>query len=247
MVRNILAIKEETCIKPIIGITLDWDDGIYKVNEAYVKAVVDAGGVPVCLPYAEESAGDRMICTIDGLLLTGGGDINPIFFGEEPLPKLGRVFTKRDEREIQWTKLAIQHHIPILAICRGLQVLNVALGGTIYQDIYDQLEGKVLLHSQTSPRFETSHFVQLQKQSRLSRIVQSDKISVNSFHHQAIKDVAADLRVVGVSSDGIVEAVEHQTAPFCLGVQWHPEQLAICGEEVSKKLFEAFVHACRKK
>lgn len=233
-------------IKPIIGITLDWDGGIYRLNEAYVKAVIDAGGIPVCLPYVEAEDGERIIQAIDGLLLTGGGDVNPILFGEEPLPNLGRVLTKRDEREIQWTNIALRRNIPILAICRGMQVLNVALGGTVYQDLYAQKKGKLLLHSQTSAREETSHFVHLHEKSRLQQIMGTKKILVNSFHHQAVKEIAEELAIVGVASDGIVEAVEHSSHPFCIGVQWHPEALALGGNEQAFKLFQSFVAACRK-
>jgi putative glutamine amidotransferase len=233
-------------MKPIIGITMDWEGGTYRVNDSYVQAVLNAGGIPICLPYIAEEDGEQLINKIDGLLLTGGGDINPILFGEEPLPKLGRVVTKRDEREIQWTKIALQRNIPILAICRGLQVLNVALGGTIIQDIYSQNEREILLHTQNSHRSETSHFVHLQDKCKLQQVVSSTKIAVNSFHHQAVKEIAEDLTIVGVASDGIVEAVEHKTSPFCIGVQWHPEELAFNGEEGAIKLFKAFVAACTK-
>lgn len=233
-------------MKPIIGVTLDWDKGVYQVNETYIKAIIEAGGIPVCLPYVEEEDGDQIIHAIDGLLLTGGGDIHPFFFGEEPKPKLGKVITNRDEREIQWTKLALQRNIPIFGICRGLQILNVALGGTIYQDIYAEYKGELLLHTQTCPRNEAFHFVALQEKSKLKQILKSEKIKVNSFHHQALKDVAKDLEVVGTASDGIIEAVEHKSYPFCIGVQWHPEAFAIEGMEQSKTLFQAFIDACKK-
>lgn len=232
-------------MKPMIGVTLDWEKGVYQINETYIKAIIEAGGIPVCLPYVEEEDGDKIIQAIDGLLLTGGGDIHPFFFGEEPKPKLGRVITKRDEREIQWTKLALQRNIPILGICRGLQILNVALGGTIYQDIYAEYKGERLLHTQTCQRNEASHFVTLQENSKLKQILKAAKIQVNSFHHQAINEVANDLEVVGTASDGIIEAVEHKTSPFCIGVQWHPEAFAIEGIEQSKTLFQAFIEACK--
>ncbi|MED3660519.1 gamma-glutamyl-gamma-aminobutyrate hydrolase family protein [Ureibacillus sp. FSL K6-8385] len=226
--------------------TMDWDEGFYRLNEAYVKAVMEAGGIPVGLPYAGEDDGERIINTINGLLLSGGGDINPILYGEEPLPRLGRVITERDEREIQWTIAAIQKKIPILAVCRGLQILNVALGGTVYQDLYAQKKRETLLHSQTSLRHETSHFVHLREDSKLYKIANTKKIAVNSFHHQAIKEAAKDLAIVGVASDGIVEAAEHKTLPFCLGVQWHPEALAVNGDPMSLALFRSFIAACRK-
>lgn len=223
---------------------MDFHEGSYRLNESYVKALLQAGGLPVSLPFTPEKEMDQFLATIDGLLLTGGGDINPLLFGEEPQLKLGKVLTERDEYEIQWTKKALQHNIPILGICRGLQILNVALGGTLYQDIYSQSKRDRLLHAQTSPRHETSHYVQLKENSKLHKMFKETNILVNSFHHQAIKDIANNLQIIGQAKDGIIEAVEHKTASFCIGVQWHPEELVAKGEKNSMKLFEEFVAAC---
>lgn len=220
---------------------MDFHDGNYRLSASYIQAIIAAGGVPFCIPFVLEKDMEQLIQDIDGLLLTGGGDINPLLFGEEPQPRLGRVLTARDVNEMRWTEIALQHNIPILGICRGLQILNVALGGTIYQDIYSQSKRDRLLHTQTSPRSETSHYVYLKENSQLQKIMMKSKIKVNSFHHQAIKDVASELSIVGQASDGIIEAVEHKQAHFCIGVQWHPEELAKKGEENSKKLFDEFI------
>lgn len=228
-------------MKPIIGVTMNYKEDQYFVNESYVQAIMNAGGIPICIPYGEVTEVELMINKIDGLLLTGGGDINPILYQEEPHPKLGQVLTMRDENELLWTKKALERKLPILAICRGLQILNVALGGTLYQDIYAQNQRELLLHSQKAARHETFHFVTLKENSRLFEILKKKNILVNTFHHQAIKEIASELDIVGKASDGIIEAVEHRTLHFCIGVQWHPEELAIIGEEYSVKLFQAFI------
>lgn len=235
-------------VKPIIGVTMNFEEGKYHLNEPYIQALEEAGGIPLCLPYLEEQDVERVVNTIDGLLLSGGGDINPLLFGEEPHPKLGRVLSKRDESEIALTKAALQQNIPLFGICRGLQILNVALGGTIYQDIYAQYPSRdqLLQHAQKSARAETSHFVHIKENSQLHRVFNQSKIKVNSFHHQAICKVAPNLVVSGISSDGIIEGVELPGRSFCIGVQWHPEELAKAGELHSLKLFQAFVKAAKE-
>jgi putative glutamine amidotransferase len=240
---------EVRSLKPIIGVTLNFEEGKYNLNSPYIQSIIQAGGIPVGLPYVGEQDVGEVLGPVDGLLLTGGGDINPLLFGEEPHPKLGSVLTQRDVSEIALTKAALQKKIPIFGVCRGLQILNVAFGGTIYQDLYSQAPNRdhLLKHAQKSPRDETSHLVHIKEDTKLRKLLQQSRIEVNSFHHQAINRMADDLVVCGMSSDGVIEAIEHPKHSFCIGVQWHPEELVMVKDVPSRKLFEAFVQASKVK
>lgn len=217
----------------------------YSVNIPYVQSILNAGGIPFCIPIGVEKENDQLFDVLDGLLLTGGVDVHPHFYEEEPHPKLGEIMLERDKFEIALTQQGLNKGTPILAICRGIQILNVALGGTLYQDIYSQCEGKVILHSQIADRSVASHFVEINKQSKLFEIIEEQKIPVNSMHHQSIKKVGNHLNIVATASDGIVEAAELDESihPFCIAVQWHPEEMAVVGDEYSKKLFSSFIEA----
>ncbi len=185
-----------------------------------------------------------------GLLLTGGDDVAPARYGERPLPAVAAVAPERDEFEIALVKEARRLGLPILAICRGVQVLNVACGGTLVQDIPTQVEN-ALNHALTVPphrAFDYAHDVWIEDNSLLASLMQerlngSDSCAVNSRHHQAVKEVAPGFRVVATAPDGIVEAIEDPAARFCLGVQWHPENFWRTGE--FRPLFEGFVEAAR--
>lgn len=231
-------------MKPLIGISMNYSDKKYVINEPYVKAIVEAGGIPYCIPFGIEEDAEQIIDLLDGLLLTGGVDIHPHYFGEEPHPKLGKVIQARDYNEMILIQAALKKKLPVFAICRGIQILNVALGGSLYQDIEAQYCTEPLLHKQNAARYETAHFIKIDKQSKLFEIVQSEKIAVNSLHHQAVKDVASSLKITAVSSDGIVEAAEMKDYPFCIAVQWHPEEMATAGDDCSKRLFQEFIKAC---
>ena len=183
---------------------------------------------------------------LDGILLTGGGDIDPTLFNEEPHAKLGEVTPARDSLEIELAKEMLQVNKPILGICRGLQILNVALGGADYSRYSFTKHKPILQHSQKAPRSHPSHFVQIEKDTILESITETPKIKVNSFHHQAVKDVPKPLIISGTASDGIIEAVESTAHHFVLGVQWHPEALAENGEAVSLRLFNKFIEKCKE-
>ncbi|SOC38246.1 gamma-glutamyl-gamma-aminobutyrate hydrolase family protein [Ureibacillus acetophenoni] len=232
-------------MKPVIGLTLSVENDTSFINWRYTKSIIEAGGLPVGIPLWVEEDAEQLVQMFDGLVLSGGGDIHPHIFGEEPHQKLGPVNSDRDRMELALAKAAIKQGIPIFAICRGHQVLNVALGGTIYQDIYSQRKD-IYLHSQTAPRHEGTHFISVSENSLLYKLLGKDKIVVNSFHHQAIKDVAPGVKVTGKANDGIIEAVEIKDYPFCLSVQWHPEEMGMGGDEDSKKLFAAFIEASKK-
>lgn len=223
------------------------DQQLY-LNEPYAKAIFEAGGLPILLPIGVESDIEQLLTLVDGVLLTGGYDIHPFYYQEEPYPGLGEVVPERDVLEITLTKKTIEKRKPFLGLCRGHQVLNVALGGTLYQDLSGQFDREGLLqHSQKAARGVATHSVEIVAGSVLEEIMGATRIAVNSFHHQAVKKVASSLRVVASSSDGVVEALVHEKSAFCVSVQWHPEEQAVKGDLAAKKLFEAFVNACRKK
>jgi microsomal dipeptidase-like Zn-dependent dipeptidase/gamma-glutamyl-gamma-aminobutyrate hydrolase PuuD len=214
----------EAARKPVIAITGNYDDQTCKLAEGYYKSVQRAGGVPVIVPPLTDT--DAIINTldhVDGLLLSGGGDINPLLVGEEPSPRLGSINSERDIPELLITQLAYNRQIPILGICRGIQTLAVALGGKVAQDISDIAKVK---HSQDAHRSEATHSIILEKDSTLYNIYNSDAQQyVNSFHHQAVSDPGPRFRVTAKAPDGIIEAIESREFKSIIGVQWHPECL----------------------
>lgn len=219
------------------------------IGQAYLSAVIAAGGVPVLLPLGlDEPRLLRALDCADGLLLTGGVDIAPALFGEEPHPKLGTVDTERDTAEMALAKRALETGIPLLAICRGIQVLNVAAGGTLVQDIASQVPD-ALKHDcfyPAYPRDHIAHAIEIAPDSRLAAIVgQNANVPVNSLHHQSIKAVGAGLRVAATSPDGIIEAVEGTGDAWVVGVQWHPEEL-VADRPDMRALFRAFVEAASR-
>jgi putative glutamine amidotransferase len=208
--------------------------------------VHDAGGAAILLPLV----GDRfslleVLARLDGLLLAGGGDIRPHHFGQTAQVKLRSVDPPRDEAELFLVRQALDGDLPILAICRGMQLLNVALGGTLCQDIGEQMP-EAMKHDFYAeyPRWKHAHAVSVYPGSRLAGIVDAPRLLVNSFHHQCVKDIARGLLVTAAAPDGVVEAVELPERDFVIGVQWHPEEL-IDRDPRMKRLMEAFVAAAR--
>lgn len=235
-------------MKPIIAITACAEDDLSsRLNTAYSKSILEAGGIPIIIPFGVEEDVAQILSISDGLLLSGGHDVHPFYFGAEPSPKLGQIYPERDTVELALTNAAIARQMPIFGICRGIQLLNVALGGTLYQDIDSEYHSsKILKHTQQAARGVATHYVNIEQDNLLMEIIEKEQISVNSYHHQAVNVIAETLSVAAKSSDGIIEAVVHETLPFCLGVQWHPEEQAFAGDEVAKKLFKAFVEASLK-
>ena len=218
----------EASRKPVIGITGNYGEQMCKIGEGYYKSVLRAGGVPVIIPPLSDT--DAIINTlehIDGLLLSGGGDFNPLYEGEEPSAQLGSLNAERDLPELLITQLAYNRQIPILGICRGIQTLALALGGKVHQDITDIA---TLKHSQDADRSEPTHSVMLEEDSTLFNIykeeTQGAKLFVNSFHHQTVSDPGERFHVTAKSSDGLIEAIESSEFKSIMGVQWHPECLA---------------------
>ena len=229
-------------MKPVIGITTDIEnESKHVLSNNNVEAVIRAGGLPVIIPTGIDKDVKQLCAMLDGLLLTGGGDIDPMLFGEEPHKHLGDVSPSRDIIEMALAQEMLRVNKPVLGICRGLQIINIALGGNMYQDIYSQRDVPLLQHAQKAHRHHQSHLVQVEKGSLLESIAGSSQIKVNSYHHQAVKDVPLPLIVSGVASDGTIEAIESTQHAFVLGVQWHPEALADNKETVSLAIFEKFL------
>ncbi|MDW0116702.1 gamma-glutamyl-gamma-aminobutyrate hydrolase family protein [Sporosarcina thermotolerans] len=231
-------------MKPIIGITSNVEHLTHTLQNTYIQAVIAGGGVPLIIPTGVETDVGQITSIIDGLVVSGGGDINPMEFNEEPIQQLGDVTPERDSIELELVRQMLSLDKPILGICRGHQILNVAFGGTIYQDINTQITTPLVQHNQNAKRSHQSHTVNVVKDTLLASITLSEKILVNSFHHQAVKDIPSPLIVSGQASDGVVEAMESTKHHFVLGVQWHPEALLHKGDQVSDRLFKAYINAC---
>ncbi|MFC0470785.1 gamma-glutamyl-gamma-aminobutyrate hydrolase family protein [Halalkalibacter kiskunsagensis] len=231
--------------KPVIGISssVEYHNEIQSVlvHEKYTRSVIDAGGIPIVLPLATDGMAEQLVSICHGLILTGGEDIDPYYYKAAPHPKLQKTNGKRDKLEIELVQYARKQNKPILAICRGVTIANVALGGTVIQDIEASLPNAIN-HSQKAARSEPTHDIHLDQTSRLFQIFDSQKIRVNSMHHQAIDELAPCLRKVATAPDGVIEAVEGKT-PLLLGVQWHPEEMANDNRSMSL-LFEEFIAEC---
>jgi len=230
---------KESFQPPRIGISANRKDGLSCIAETYIRSVVEAGGAPVLIPVITDiKTLSVIVADLDGLLLSGGGDINPLYLQEEPIPQLQDVDTLRDEYDLILIRLATNRQIPVMGICRGHQLLNVAFGGGVYQDIYSQNDRPLLKHSQTQPRELPSHTVHVEQiSSRLRALLKEDKIYVNSFHHQAIKEPAPGFIATATAPDGINEAMEHPEKDI-ISVQWHPETMAPEGDKTMQLLFQ---------
>ncbi len=238
--------------RPLIGITAfetkfihPPHSPLYATGQRYVRAIEDAGGLPVILsPALSNGTLQSIFDRLDGLLLSGGGDIDPSIYGEEAHPTIWGLDMNRDRAELAMAKWATDAQTPILCICRGIQVLNVALGGSLVQDIPSMVPDALthMFDEKDTPREKTTHAIHVEAGSLLSRLIQSDTAVVNSWHHQSLKRVAGDLKVVATAPDGIVEAVELTGHGFALGVQWHPEWLYRQQPEMAR-LFTGLIDA----
>ena len=217
------------------------------MSRSYVNALLKAGAAPLLIPHIADKAVLRTLYErLDGLLLPGGGDIDPARYGESRHKNCNEPSAERDDTELALARWAMDGDMPVLAICRGIQVLNVALGGSLFQDIQAQIPGAER-HDwyPNHPRDRLSHTVAISPNTRLAQIVGTTLLPVNSLHHQSVKDVAPGLAVTGFSPDEIIEVVEALDHPFAIGVQWHPEELA-GGDARARRLFDAFVEASRR-
>lgn len=239
--------KKEKLQPPRIGISSNRKDGLSCIAETYVQSVLLAGGAPVLVPAITDiEALTAIVSGLDGLLMSGGGDMNPLYVGEQPIPQLQDVDTFHDEYELILLRLAANRQLPLMGICRGHQLMNVAFGGSVYQDIYSQHEGGLFKHSQSLSREYASHSVRLtDAASRLFEILKKEpEVLVNSFHHQAVKEIAPEFKETAVAPDGINEGMEHPEKEI-FSVQWHPEAMAANGDELMLELFRHHVEAAR--
>lgn len=244
---------------PVIGVTATLKEDMEEVATRplgrfvradfdYVDGVAQAGGAPVVLPPVMDArAAASVIDGLDGLLLSGGSDLHPSYYGEEPIPELDVTIPERDELEMALLESALRRGIPIFGICRGLQVLNVAFDGTLYQDLPSQVDQELLKHRQTTPKWQATHEIEVHGDTRIAGIMGGGTIKVNSYHHQAVKDLAGDFVVSAKSSDGIVEAIEYRdlSERWIVAVQWHAEAMRQSGSE-HRSLFEAHVAAAER-
>ena len=234
-------------MKPLIAVVGHTDLNKFNmpatsIPTAYIHAVEKAGGVPIILPFTPDpDILPAMAASVRGFLFTGGKDMDPAFFHQAPVPEIGEMDTALDRFQMGVLDLAMAGKLPVLAICRGLQVVNVALGGTLFQDIYTQVSGPVGRHTQDVISFDTDHEIDIVPGSRLHGMF-GDRIPVNSRHHQAIDRLGKGLAITARSPDGIIEAAEHQTLPMDL-VQWHPE-LMLQKNDAMLPLFKSFVDRC---
>jgi putative glutamine amidotransferase len=244
-------------MQPLIGVTPDFNAGdrkewggrepTYFLRGRYIRAIEDLGGIPIVLPLvADLGARRRLISHIDGLLLTGSGpDLAPELYGERQRYKFRVMSQRRATFELEMAQLARAADLPLLGICGGMQALNVAFGGSLYQDI-DSQRPQPLQHRQTAPATRLSHSIKIAPNSVLRRIVGTGSMRVNSAHHQSVKDVAPSLQVSALAPDGIIEAIESPTRRFLLGIQWHPEFL-FDRHDRHRRLFEALLDAARRR
>ncbi len=238
-------------MRPIIGLTISIqsDEGKLYTPTSYTKAIIEAGGNPVLLNVTRD---DEMIeqyaALVDGVLFSGGDDVNPATYGEEQIWGCGDIVPVRDDFEIKLLRTLLEKYPekPVLGICRGTQVINVAMGGTLYQDLRSQLTGSIRHQQQQSSHY-ASHKAMVSEGSKLHEIYGSTEVMVNSFHHQAVKDIGEGLVITARASDGVVEGFEKPDHPYFVAAQWHPERLVEGPHHPEHKpLFKSFVDACRK-
>lgn len=237
-------------MKALIGLTSGdktiGDISLNSLNYTYIEAVEKSGGIPIVIPNLNntDSIG-RILERIDGIIFTGGEDISPLLFNEEPTRQTTQISYKRDKMEMELFKLAYEKRIPILGICRGIQLINVALGGDLYQDINTQIDNS---HGHMSS-YDIGggyHSLKIYKDTHLFNVFKEEKIVVNSQHHQSVRSLGRDLRVNSISPDGVIEGIESsQDKNFLLGVQFHPEAM-VSREEDYLKIFHYFIKNCSR-
>ncbi|MBN8828581.1 MAG: gamma-glutamyl-gamma-aminobutyrate hydrolase family protein [Sphingobacteriia bacterium] len=236
--------------KPVIGITLDYlENGEYSnyphyiLRTNYLDSIIKHGGIPLLLHYDLNNF-DSIISMLNGLLIPGGNfDINPSFYGEEISSEKVSLNETRTKFESKTFEFAFKNKLPILGICGGEQLMNVMLGGTLIQHIPDEIHNPIN-HEQKEPKHIPTHIVKIEPDSLLYKITNQKEFMVNTTHHQAVKKLGNGVKATAFAPDNVIEAIEVDNHPFCLGVQWHPEYLST---EADNKIFEYFVNTCKKK
>lgn len=235
--------------KPIIGISGNPDNYAAKAPLTYIRSVKKAGGVPLVIPITTDKEEiEQILNRIDGLVLTGGEDVGPLrYFGEEPNRNLGEVAPERDDFDVMLVREAVAKGIPVLGICRGEQVMNVAFGGSLYQDIPSQVPNAVQHQQHDTPRYYGIHSISIVKGSLLNRLLGTDSTAVNSYHHQSVKAVAKGFKVTATAKDGVVEAIEKVGNEYVLGVQFHPEGFVSSGNDFFLPIFTHLIEGAQKR
>lgn len=230
--------------RPLIITTCGNNAERYFLRKEFVTELEHAGGVPLLVASSDTPSTQDICAIMDGLYLTGGDDIHPSFFGEEVASHyVGEHDVPRDQLEQKLIIYAIDHHVPIFGICRGMQALNVFLGGSLYQDVVHERADALIHKSTSTDRALLSHSVSVMKNSLISNIVSDTDFMVNSIHHQGVKKLGKDLVATATAPDGLIEAIELENHPFAIGVQWHPEELK---NDVSRQLFTRFIDAAKQ-
>ena len=231
-------------MKPVIGVMPLWDelrDSLWMLP-GYLDGISQAGGLPLIFPFtSDEEEISQLMDRCDGFLLTGGHDVSPDIYGEDPLPQLQECCRKRDDMELIVLRKAVEQDKSVLGICRGLQFINAALGGTLYQDLPTQRPSGVE-HHQSGAYDAPTHDVDLVADSPLCRYLGKTSMKVNSYHHQGVKDLADSLSVMGTAPDGLTEALYRPSSRFLWAVQWHPEFMFRTDAD-SREIFRAFVES----
>ncbi len=241
---------------PFIGITPDWStsqspsargEPIIFLSDRYTQAILKAGGIPIVLPiHSSRRAIQKALESLNGILVTGGNfDIHPTIYGEEPLEGLGQVKEERTQFELELISQSLERDLPLLGVCGGEQAINVALGGSLYQDIATQVPSAIE-HEQRTPKDQKGHQIKLHQGTKLEQIVGCETLGVNTTHHQAVKKLGRGLIANASSEDGIIEGIESNNHSFVLGVQWHPEFL-IDNDSAQLRIFSTFAAVSREK
>ena len=240
--------------KPMIGVSCNYDfpnnsndiaafnPKWHYISENYTRAIEEAGGIPLLLPVFRSQADlETVLSAVDGVLITGGNDVSPLEYHEVDRGKCGRIIPERDRQDIAIVNYTVRQTTkPMLCICRGTQILNVAMGGSLYQDL--ESEGPFVKHMKNNyPMNAVTHYISVERDSLLFSVWKKDSLGVNSFHHQGIKATGDGLRAIAKSEDDVIEAIQLDGADFVLGVQWHPEKMY--DSEEQRKLFAAFVES----
>ncbi|MBI5494883.1 MAG: gamma-glutamyl-gamma-aminobutyrate hydrolase family protein [Deltaproteobacteria bacterium] len=222
-VRPLILVTPDVTVRQVVGV----DRRVYELNATYCDAVEEAGGLPLVAPCAASAdVVTEHLARADGVLLTGGDfDVDPRLYGHRPHPKLGTLKPDRTDYERALAQAALHRGLPVLGVCGGMQVLNVVLGGTLWQDLPDERPSEIV-HSQKFDRRQPAHAVDLVPGSLLARLYGNTRIHVNTSHHQAVRDPGRGVRITGTAEDGLPEALEVDGQTFCVGVQWHPETLS---------------------
>jgi gamma-glutamyl-gamma-aminobutyrate hydrolase PuuD len=225
--------------RPLIGISCSHPEDFSSVRMSYTESVIKSGGMPVLIPVMQdEKVLDAIVSLLDGLILTGGEDIHPNYYNEDPIEQLGNVNAVRDRYDLALIRLAALRNLPTLGICRGEQLINVAFGGTLYQDLPTQYKDTSIEHQQKEPSSVSTHTVHVFPNSMVADVTGCLNLQTNSHHHQAIKEVAPGFRITALSDDGVIEAIESCNNLPVWGVQFHPEALTMVGDTIMIRFFQ---------